>query len=442
MSRPSFAAHKKVTMSAVTVMVASAMSLVGISSGAGAANAATAQTTVVVGVGAQTPTLTTYYEAMAKQFDKEYPQYHLDIYWEPSSTVSFRAIVTTQLRSGSGPQVINSSPGPGFTGAYAKAGLLYNLTSAYAKYHWNIYPWTKSFLTENGSSSGPLYALPWELDIIGVYYNKTIFAKYGLTPPTSYANWISEMNTLKAHKVTPLLMPAEDGWETGHYLSETLASFVGAGTMHALETGKQSWDSPAVIDAITRTFVDLNHNYALASPDGITYADATSDFANGEAAMFPTGEWDLSTLLGAVHFPMGYFAYPGPTGPGNWVGGVGTTWMMGAKTKDVQGDLAFLNFVMSDWYAKWSLTTVLDIPAHAASIAGLSLNPVWKQDFTNAVASASNPNLIAPNVDVTQEAGFNTVMWDSLEGVFNGSVTPETAAKNMEKAYLANRAVS
>jgi raffinose/stachyose/melibiose transport system substrate-binding protein len=237
-------------------------------------------------------------------------------------------------------------------------------------------------------------------------------------------------------------MPAEDGWETGHYLSETLASFVWAGTMHALETGKQSWDSPAVIDAITRTFVDLNHDYALASPDGITYADATSDFANGEAAMFPTGEWDLSTLLGAVHFPMGYFAYPGPTGPGNWVGGVGTTWMMGAKTKDVQGDLAFLNFVMSDWYAKWSLTTVLDIPAHAASIAGLSLNPVWKQDFTNAVASSSNPNLIAPNVDVTQEAGFNTVMWDSLEGVFNGSVTPATAAKNMEKAYLANPAVS
>jgi len=49
-------------MSAVTVMVASGNVFVGISSGAGAANAATAQTTVVVGVGAQTPTLTTYYE--------------------------------------------------------------------------------------------------------------------------------------------------------------------------------------------------------------------------------------------------------------------------------------------------------------------------------------------------------------------------------------------
>ena len=250
------------------------------------------------------------------------------------------------------------------------------------------------------------------------------------------------MKTLKAHGVTPLLMPAEDGWETGHYLSETLASYVGAGTMHAVETGKQSWDSPAIVDAITRTFVDLNRDYTLASPDGITYADATSDFAEGEAAMFPTGEWDLSTLLGAVHFPIGYFAYPGPSGPGNWVGGVGDTWMVGAKTKDIQGDLTFLNFVMSDWYAKWSLTTVLDIPAHAASVTGLSLNPVWKQDYTNAEASASNPTLIAPNIDVTQEAGFNTVMWDSLEGVFNGSETPTTAAKNMEKAYLANPAVS
>jgi hypothetical protein len=144
----------------------------------------------------------------------------------------------------------------------------------------------------------------------------------------------------------------------------------------------------------------------------------------------------------AVHFPMGYFSYPGPNGPGNWVGGVGDTWMMSAKSKDVQGDLTFLNFVMSDWFAKWQLTTVLDIPAHAASIAGLSLSPIWKQDYINAEASASNPNLIAPNVDVTQQSGFNTVMWNSLEGVFNGSETATTAAKNMEKAYLANPAVS
>jgi raffinose/stachyose/melibiose transport system substrate-binding protein len=440
MSRPS-SARKRTAMSAVTAIAASVMSLTGISAAESAASA-TSKMPVVIGLQSTTPTLTNYWDEMVKQFNKDYPSYDLSVYWEPSSTDSFRAIVTTQLRSGSGPQVITSSPGPGFTGAYAKAGLLYNLTSAYAQYHWDIYPWTKSFLTKNGSSSGPLYALPWELDIIGVYYNKTIFAKYGLHPPTSFANWESEMKTLKSHGVTPLLMPAEDGWETGHYLSETLASFVGANTMHALETGKQTWDSPGVVDAINRTFVDLNKEYALPSPDGITYADATSDFAQGETAMFPTGEWDLSTLDEAVHFPMGYFSFPGPNGPGSWVGGVGDTWMMSAKSKDVQGDLTFLNFVMSDWFAKWQLTTVLDIPAHAASIAGLSLSPIWKQDYINAEASASNPNLIAPNVDVTQQSGFNTVMWNSLEGVFNGSETATTAAKNMEKAYLANPAVS
>ena len=117
-------------MSAVTVMVASAMSLVGISTGASAATAASSKTQVVIGIGSTTPALTKYWDEMASQFNKDYPSLNLSIYWEPSSTNAFRGIVTTQLRSGSGPQVITSSPGPGFTGAYAKAGLLYNLTSA------------------------------------------------------------------------------------------------------------------------------------------------------------------------------------------------------------------------------------------------------------------------------------------------------------------------
>src|SRR5215469_257580 len=38
----------------------------------------------------------------------------------------------------------------------------------------------------------------------GVFYNKKIFAKYHLTPPTTYSQFLTTLKTLKTHGVTPM----------------------------------------------------------------------------------------------------------------------------------------------------------------------------------------------------------------------------------------------
>src|SRR6202034_2304353 len=38
----------------------------------------------------------------------------------------------------------------------------------------------------------------------GVFYNKKIFTQYGISPPTTYSQFLTVLQTLKAHGVTPM----------------------------------------------------------------------------------------------------------------------------------------------------------------------------------------------------------------------------------------------
>jgi ABC-type glycerol-3-phosphate transport system substrate-binding protein len=53
----------------------------------------------------------------------------------------------------------------------------------------------------------------------GVFYNKQIFAQYHLSPPTTYSQFLSVLNTLKANHVQPLwLATGGPGDPAGTYL--------------------------------------------------------------------------------------------------------------------------------------------------------------------------------------------------------------------------------
>ena len=73
---------------------------------------------------------------------------------EGMPTDNMRTVLQTQLRSGAGPDVFNWGSGPGYAGALAKAGLLYDLTDAYAEHKWPIYGFAKDQVTFDGKVVG------------------------------------------------------------------------------------------------------------------------------------------------------------------------------------------------------------------------------------------------------------------------------------------------
>ena len=192
---------------------------------------------------------------------------------------------------------------------------MYNLGSAYKTYGWDkrIYPWALSSVTTNGQ----LYAVPDEVDEIGIYYNKAIFAKYGIAaPPQSLGQLEADAAKLKSHGVDPIVFPDQEGWEGGHLLSEVLSSLAGAKYMAELESGKASWNSPPVVQALTTFFKDFSSDgFFELDPLGVNDNDGNSLFYSGKAAMDPTGSGFFPAWRPPRSSRMGTSLSPPPRAP-------------------------------------------------------------------------------------------------------------------------------
>jgi raffinose/stachyose/melibiose transport system substrate-binding protein len=156
----------------------------------------------------------------------------------------------------------------------------------------------------------------------GVFYNKAIFAKYNLTPPTTFSEFLADCQTLKAHGVQPLYTALGNVGPV--YLQfiyyEAMADLwypkaPGGNLATALMSGTAKWTDPAFIQGMTeekQIAPYLEQNYT-----GVPWQSmAGGDFAAGKYAMELDGSWDLSSLHSAnPNLQLGYFPLPFSSNP-------------------------------------------------------------------------------------------------------------------------------
>ena len=150
----------------------------------------------------------------------------------------------------------------------------------------------------------------------GVFYNKAVFAKYHLSVPTTYSQFLTVCKTLKAHGVQPLFTALGnvgpvylqfiyyeamvDLWYP-HAPSGNLAT--------ALENGSIKWTDPAFVQGMNeeKTIAQyLEPNYT-----GVPWEAMPGDFAKGQGAMLLDGSWDLASVQQAnPKLQVGYFPLP------------------------------------------------------------------------------------------------------------------------------------
>lgn len=151
-----------------------------------------------------------------------------------------------------------------------------------------------------------------------VFYNKSIFQKYNLTAPTTYNQFISTMQTLAAHKVTPLWLGLGGGasgyatqFLTEPLMSDLWQSQLGSASLATdLEKGTVSWNSPPFVQAMTE---EANiAKYLEPNYTGEAWQGMPGDFAAGKAAMLLDGSWDLASVQKASPgIQVGSFGLPG-----------------------------------------------------------------------------------------------------------------------------------
>lgn len=177
-------------------------------------------------------------------------------------------------------------------------------------------PYLKNFndgIMKQFAFKGKQYAVPTGTSYItGVFYNKDMFAKYGLDVPTTWDEFTHVMSVLKSNKVNPFIMGGKDSWPAGAPVYGLVQSLWQDPVQldQDLWEGKASLTDPKVVELLDK----VKTIYANTAPnwEGIDYSSIPSRFVQGEAAMLPDGAWQIPAIQTAdPNFAFGYFPLPG-----------------------------------------------------------------------------------------------------------------------------------
>jgi raffinose/stachyose/melibiose transport system substrate-binding protein len=342
---------------------------------------------------------------------------------------TMRTVLQTQLRSEEGPDVFNWGSGPSFGGALAEAGLLYDLTDAYAENDWQVYDFAKERVTVDGK----VYGVPGEMEIIGIFYNADMFAEQGIDPPQTLADLQAASETLRDAGITPMAVGNKEGWEGGHLLSMALSSAVGSEGMEALIAGDESWESPEVVEAIS-FWQEANDNGLLPeSPTSVDYDTSLSYYYNGDAAMIPSGSWLVGEIDDNTDFETGYIPFPAPDGQGIFAGGLGSGPYVSATTDAPDAAVQLVDFLASEEHAQWIVENLHTIPPMPLDTSGLEVSPLFEQVLGD-VAGLAEGGDFGYNIDVLTSDAFNEAMFDGMQAILTGQATPEEVAASLQAA--------
>jgi raffinose/stachyose/melibiose transport system substrate-binding protein len=163
---------------------------------------------------------------------------------------------------------------------------------------------------------GKQYTVPTGLSYYtGVYYNKAIFQKYGLSIPTTWDEFVTLCNTLKSDGVTPLGIGGKDGWPAGLNMMAAVQGMYPT-AQDKQDLTKSLWQQktkltdPKMEEVLQKT--STMFDYAQQNFAGVAYSSIPSGFVNGSFAMTADGTWNETTIAAAAGsgFDFGYFPIP------------------------------------------------------------------------------------------------------------------------------------
>ena len=245
---------------------------------------------------------------------------------------------------------------------------------------------------------GKVYGLPVDLQTIGIYYNKDVFAANGVEIPTTWSEFIALCDTLQAKGVAPFAHPYKDSWTVfvDYFADEYVVRADYPDMYEAIEAGTKSFaDYPHFKDVLARLRQRVSYN---AGDDwGTDNGTAENMMATGKAAMYINGSWAIGDFLN--NFPeasIGYFPVPSyeDASKNKLAVGVDDAWMAGAASENMDIVLDFFNYISSPEEAmKWmEATSTISL---SANISDYDYDPI-SQDIIDLLDSGKVTNFHAP----------------------------------------------
>lgn len=284
------------------------------------------------------------YEKVIDAFQKKYP----DIVIKQNVVPDAQEVLMTRASSDNLPDMMNHWPTDAQFVQFEDEGLLLDLSEK--DYMKNV---DSKYLDSVKAKDGKNYMAPYNINFMGIYYNKDKFEEAGYTMPTKWADLIALAENIKAKGETPFILPNKDSWVVSNLWANIEARDLGSheDEFEKMKAGEESFETIPEYKTSVEKMVQLL-DYCNKDSLALGYDQAINDFANGEGWMFIQGSWTLPSFLNAnPDFNVELAVLPNDSGAPIATQSVDTGFCVNAKmaedTEKMEAIDKFLAFALS-----------------------------------------------------------------------------------------------
>jgi multiple sugar transport system substrate-binding protein len=369
-----------------------------------------------------------YWDDLVTAYESQHPGVHVEV-----SVYSWNDVdrkVKEMVDAGNAPDMAQI----GAYADYAAAGLLYpvgDVLSIATQADFAVQ------LAEAGQVNGEQYGMPFAASTRLLFYNKTLFQKAGITPPTTWSELAADAEALKEQGVKyPYALPL--GPEEAQ--AETMQWLLSGGGGYTDSVGSYSIDSVANVETFTWLKDELVSKDLTGpvAPGKLNRADAFAAFAAGDVGML-NGHPSLMKMAAEKGVQFGMVPMPGVEGPSKSVLGV-ADWMTAFKQNGHREEVGdFLDFVYNDenvlaFSRQYNLLPVTTSASAVMSSAAedKDLEPFLEQLPVSQLYPVGKTSWASVSADVKKRIGSAVTATGSPAGVLGQLQAAATTAQSAE----------
>ena len=344
-------------------------------------------------------------------------------------------ILTTGIATGEAPDVFFISPGD--WRRYAESGLALPVEDYMPQYLLDdLLPASVEAVTLNGH----MYSVPFEMEPVALWYNKTMLEEAGVQPPKTWEELVAAAEKLTTPDRYGLLLPMNPDYYE-NFVFYPFLWMAGADVVDK-EFTKALVDSPEAAKALDLWGTLVKKGWAAPNSTG---NDPTDDrFPTGQAAMFVSGYWVYGWLQAS--FPdflpnLAVQPIPPPAGgqPATVYGGWTVMVYSGTKYPKEAAEFAINMFGAEDntRAAEWTMKYNTKLSPRKSVLEG---NPEFYSQFPHDVFAKELFPIARPEPSYPPEIAQS--VWEALQSVMFQDVSGADAAKAWAEtinSYLATR---
>jgi raffinose/stachyose/melibiose transport system substrate-binding protein len=368
------------------------------------------------------------WEKIIAAFEEDHPD--IKVEFDPTSPTEYDAALRTRLEGGVAGDLI-------FCRAFDASQALYQdklLSSlddvdGLENYSENV---LSAWQTDDHKTT---FCVPMGGSIHGFLYNTEAFAKLGLEPPTTAAEFLDVLKAIKDDgSYEPLAMGTADVWTVGEmgYYNIGPNYWRGEEGRQGLIDGTKKFTDPEFV----APFAALKEwaPYLPEDSEGVTYPDAQQLFTSGRAAIFPAGSWEIAGFNDQADFKMGFFKAPLPEPSQDTCytnfhtdSGLG----MNAATKHPEQVKTFLDWVTTTDFAEtFGNALPGQIPLNSTPV---ELTDPTAKEFETATTDCDTTIRLAYQYLDRGDPNTTLNIYDQAVAVMRGDETPEQAAAKVQE---------